>query len=71
MTAIVCDACKKAIPGARSGVNYSVVLDREVCEPCMDQLLNVTKVQMKGRKPYTFKEYNDFLVKNLNQMTGR
>jgi rRNA maturation endonuclease Nob1 len=71
MTAIVCDACKKAVPGARKDVNYMVVLDRELCETCGDQLLNVTKVQMKSRKPYTFKDYNDILVKNLNQLTGR
>jgi hypothetical protein len=71
MTAIVCDVCKKAISGARKDVNYSVFLDREVCEPCTDQLLDVTKRTMKTRRPYTFKDYNDILVANLNQMTGR
>jgi hypothetical protein len=71
MTAIVCDACKKAVPGARNGYNYSVVLDKELCEPCMDELLNVTKVQMKNRRPYTFKEYNEFLVRNLGEMIAR
>ena len=69
MTAIVCDACKKAIPGARRGDNYSSFLDKELCEPCTDELLDITKQQMKPRRPYTFKDYNDTLVRNLGPMT--
>ncbi len=69
MTAIVCDACKKAIPGARRGENYMSLLDKELCEPCADELLNVTKQQMKPRRPYTFKDYYEFLTRNLGTMT--
>ncbi len=69
MTAIVCDACKKAIPAARRGENYMSILDKELCEPCADELLDITKQQMKPRRPYTFKDYNDFLTRNLGQMT--
>ncbi len=69
MTAIVCDACKKAIPGARRGDNYMSILDKQLCEPCSDELLGVTKQQMRTHRPYTFKDYNDTLVRNLGQMT--
>jgi len=69
MTAIVCDACKKAIPAAMRNVNYMSVLDKELCEECADELLNTTKLQMKPRRPYTFKDYNESLVRNLSQMT--
>jgi hypothetical protein len=69
MTAIVCDACKKAIPAAQKGVNYTAILDKELCETCSDELLDITKQQMKPRRPYTFKDYNEFLVRNLGQMT--
>jgi hypothetical protein len=69
MTAIVCDICKKPVAGARRGDNYMTVLDKDVCEACADDLLGATKVQMKTRRPYTFKDYNDTLVRNLNSMT--
>jgi hypothetical protein len=69
MTAIVCDACKKAIPAATRGVNYVSLLDKELCESCADELLDTTKQQMKPRRPYTFKDYNEFLVRNLGHMT--
>jgi len=69
MTAIVCDACKKAIPAAMRGINYMSLLDKELCEECGDELLNTTKVQMKQRRPYTFKDYNESLTRNLQQMT--
>ncbi|MGA2763434.1 MAG: hypothetical protein ABSG17_08730 [Spirochaetia bacterium] len=71
MTAIVCDACNKAVAGARREVNYFTILDRDLCEPCHDQLRDATKQQMRGRQTYTFKEYYDTLVKNLGKMTGR
>ena len=69
MTAIVCDACKKPVAGARRGVNYMTFLDKDICEDCTEDLLTSTKVAMKGRRPYTFKDYNDTLVRNLSSMT--
>lgn len=71
MTAIVCDVCKKAVAGARKDVNYSVLLDKDVCSPCVEQLLDVTKQQMKAKQPYLFKDYQETFAKNLAQMTGR
>jgi hypothetical protein len=71
MTAIVCDICKKAVPGARKDVNYTVVLDRDLCIPCTDDLLDATKKQMQARRPYIFKDYYDLLTRNLVQMCGR
>ena len=69
MTAIVCDICKKPVAGARRGDNYFTFLDKDCCEECRDDLLNATKMQMKARRPYTFKDYNDILVRNLGSMT--
>ena len=68
MTAIVCDMCKKAVAGARKDVSYMVILDKDICMPCSDQLLDVTKQQMKVRRPYLFKDYQDTLVGNLTKM---
>jgi hypothetical protein len=71
MTAIVCDICKKAVPGARKDVNYWVFLEKDVCIPCKEQLEEVTKRQMIARQPYTLKDYWTTLSGNLTRMMGR
>jgi len=68
MTAIVCDICKKAVSAARKDVSYIVMLDKDICMSCSDALLDATKQQMKVRRPYLFKDYQDTLVRNLSQM---
>ena len=69
MTAIVCDICKKAVAGARKDVTYIAMLDKDICLDCSDDLLEATKQQMKPRRPYLFKDYQETLLKNLAQMT--
>ena len=69
MTAIVCDICKKAVAGARKDDTYITILDKDICVPCSDELLDATKQQMKARRPYLFKDYQETLTKNLAQMT--
>lgn len=69
MTAIVCDICKKAVAGARRGDTYITILDKDVCIPCSEDLLDATKQQMQVKKPYLFKDYQQTLARNLAQMT--
>jgi hypothetical protein len=69
MTAIVCDICKKAVPGARRDLNYVTILDKDICVDCHDELRDETKAQMKVRRPYLFKDYVDILTSNLAKMT--
>ena len=69
MTAIVCDICNKAVAGARREFNYFTILDKDVCEPCHDELRDATKAQMRTRQTYGFKDYQDTLAKNLSSMT--
>ncbi len=69
MTAIVCDICKKAVSGARREFNYFTILDKDVCEPCHDELRDAVKAQMRAHTSYGFKDYQDTLAKNLSSMT--
>jgi hypothetical protein len=70
MTAIVCDICKKGIPGARKDVNYVTVLDRDLCIDCHDEVQDVAKMELRTRRPYIFRDYQDTLTKQLLRMTG-
>ncbi len=70
MTAIVCDVCKKVVPGARKDVNYFVILEKDLCVPCEDQLQDAVRDQMAARRPYQFADYKDVLAKTLARHTG-
>ncbi len=69
MTSIVCDACKKAVKDGRRDWNYFTILDKDLCEPCHDELRDAVKAQMRTRQSYQFKDYQDTLAKNLTAMT--
>jgi len=71
MTIIACDICRKSIAGARRDVNYVAILDKEVCIPCHEDLLDTTKRQMLTRRPFLFKDYQVMLVGNLTKLTGK
>ena len=70
MTTIFCDICKKHIQAARKDMNYQVLLDKELCIPCSENLLEVTKRQLLPRhfSSFSLKDYEQTLVKNLTQM---
>ncbi len=71
MTLISCDACKKHISGARKDVNYVAILDKDVCVPCSEKLLETTKRHLAARSPYAFREYQETLQKNLARMCAK
>ena len=71
MTLISCDACKKHISGARKDADYVAILDRDICLPCNEKLLEATKRQLAARPPYAFRDYQEALQKNLARMCSK
>ena len=71
MTSISCDACKKHISGARKDVSYFVILDKDLCVPCNEKLLETTKRHSAARSPYAFRDYQETLQKNLARMCAK
>jgi len=70
MTLIRCDACRKDVREAHKDVNYSVILGRDLCNPCYEKLITNVKHGMEKRRPYRFAEYQDFLQKTVVRMTS-
>jgi hypothetical protein len=71
MTAIVCDICRKPVAGAIRDVNYVSILDKDLCMPCREEVLRVTREQTLPRHPYLLKDYQDTLARNLSKMSGK
>jgi hypothetical protein len=71
MTSISCDACKKHISGARKDVNYITILDKDICMPCSEKLLDLTKRHAASHAPFGFRDYQATLQRNLQRMCSR
>jgi|WetSurMetagenome_2_1015567.scaffolds.fasta_scaffold1020014_1 hypothetical protein len=71
MTSISCDVCKKHISGARKDVNYVTILDKDICMPCSDKLLEATKRNAAAHAPFGFRDYQAALQRNLQRMCSR
>jgi hypothetical protein len=70
MTDIICDACKKPVPGARRDYNYVTFMDKDLCLSCEEKLrLSMRKATFSG-KTVIFKDYQETLAKNLHKMVG-
>ncbi len=68
MVSIVCDSCKKAIPGAHKDVNLFYYADKSLCAPCRDKLDVKIKEAMKKERTYSFQKYRDTMMRNLQGM---
>jgi hypothetical protein len=71
MTVISCDACKKHISGARKDVNYVTILDKDICMPCSEKLLETTKRHTAAHAPFAFRDYQATLQRDLAKMCSR
>ncbi len=70
MTSIICDGCRKEVPGARKDINYVTVLDKDLCLSCEEKLRVSMRQQTAARRPVVFKEYQDGLSRTLNKLCG-
>ena len=68
MLTIVCDACKKAIPGPEKETGVVFITDKSLCRSCEKKLLDTVSEEMARNKKYIFSDYKDQYVKSLNKM---
>ncbi len=68
MLTIVCDACKKAIPGPEKENGVVYITDKALCKGCEKKLLDRVTEEMFRHKRYVFSDYKEQYLKTLNQM---
>jgi len=76
MLNVICDICKKHIPGAMTGfvwdrrdANYKVVLDKAICPPCYKKFEEEIKDDMGEKSEFGFLDHNRVLKNALDRMT--
>ncbi|HDQ14077.1 MAG TPA: hypothetical protein ENN41_04600 [Sediminispirochaeta sp.] len=68
MISIVCDACKKAIPGPEKLTGVKYVLDKAICKSCAKELDRQLAEEMGKRDKYKLSAYRNLYVKTLYKM---
>jgi hypothetical protein len=68
MLSIVCDACKKAVPGPEKETGVVYITDKALCKRCEKKLLDTVSEEMSKHKRFVFSDYKDQYIKSLNQL---
>jgi len=68
MLTIVCDACKKAIPGPEKQTGVVYITDKALCKRCEKQLLNKASEEMEKHDKFLFSDYQDQYIATVNRM---
>jgi len=68
MLTIVCDSCKKAIPGPEKQTGVVYITDKALCKRCEKQLLNKVSEEMEKHEKFLFSDYQDQYIATVNRM---
>lgn len=75
MLHVICDICKKHIPGAHTSyawdkreTNYRVVLDKAICVTCMDKFDETLRDNMTQKAEFGFLDHNRILKSTLEEL---
>jgi Fe-S cluster biogenesis protein NfuA len=68
MLSIICDSCKKAIPGPERQTGVVYILDRALCKGCESKLRTHVSEEMLKHRIYKFSDYKDTYIKTMQKM---
>ena len=67
MKTIVCDVCKRAIQSPVKDKNYYHIENRDLCEPCKDQLELVLKPVVRTKQPFNYEWYERMMMDSIEK----
>lgn len=68
MITIVCDSCKKAIPGPEKQTGVVYILDKALCRKCEKDLQESVSEEMDKQKKFRYRDYQDLYLKTMYKM---
>ena len=69
MTSVICDSCKKSIPGPHRDVNYKTLLNKDLCLPCVEKLEAGVKELMAREKSFHMEDHGSHQKMVLSRLT--
>jgi hypothetical protein len=68
MLNVICDICKKSVPGAKRETTYFTALNKNMCLDCKLKLENKVKEEMAAAKAYRLVDYKKVFTNNLMKL---
>ena len=69
MTTVICDSCKKSIPGPHREVNYVTLLNKDLCVPCSKKLELSARELMEKERAYHLEAFKKHQREALTKLT--
>ena len=69
MTSVICDSCKKSIPGPHREVNYVTILNKDLCIPCSRKMESGIREGMAREKSYHLENFSMYQKAVLSRIT--
>ena len=63
MKVIYCDVCKKPIDNPVPTRNYFQIADKDLCEPCKDDLDSAMRATLRGKTPFDYGWHDELTMK--------
>jgi hypothetical protein len=71
MKALYCDVCRKEITNPVHERNYFHIQERDLCEPCKDDLELSLKQIVREKKPFDYSWYAPLMMNTINKAVQR
>jgi hypothetical protein len=71
MKTLVCDVCKRAIQSPIAERNYFHIENRDLCEPCKDQLEARLKPVVRAKHPFNYEWYERLMMDSIEKAVAK
>jgi hypothetical protein len=71
MKSLICDVCKKPIHSPIKNRNYFHIENRDLCEPCKDQLEYTLKPVVRAKHPFNYGWYERLMMDSIEKAIGK
>jgi hypothetical protein len=69
MNNVICDSCKKVIPGAKREVNYITFQNKALCTACTEAWDQEVREEMGKKGRYSLQDYKETMKKVILKKT--
>jgi hypothetical protein len=71
MVQVICDSCKKVVPGAVLNATYYIHQGLDLCTPCYYKMQDTVEKIMAGQKKYSLRFYHQAVNGTVQKMCRR
>ncbi len=67
MKTLACDVCKRAIQNPIKDRNYYHIENRDLCEPCKENLDLILKPVVRSKHPFNYEWYERLIMDSIEK----